>query len=172
MGEADPAVPKAVGYHNGAPTEVLVFEALRCWMAGYETRDVACWDLAWDALCREMPVDTAKPLFGELQHFARTLRDIAKEPLGWRPHACRGLCRDECLVLALLDAAQRFDEEQLDLAARHLVSPADAARVRDVALAFSQALVRAGLFIAPVSPPALEAVLAGRPRDQRRPPPS
>ena len=172
MGSSGTTDRRAVGYHNGAAAEILLFEALRCWMAGYETGDIACWDLAWDALCREVPVESAKPLFGELQHFARTMRSVARQPLGWRPFCCRGLCKDECIVLALLDAAQRFDEEQLDLALRHLVPLDESGRTRQAAIAFSQALARAGLFIAPVSPAALDAVIAGRPVQSTHPPSS
>jgi hypothetical protein len=102
-----------VGYHLDAPAENLLFCAYRCWMAGYATGDIACWDIAWEALAREMPQDNAKALFGEFHHFARTLRTMSGAQICWRPAACRALCRDECLILAMVAAAQRDDRVQL-----------------------------------------------------------
>ena len=154
---------RPVGYHIDAPAENLLFTVYRCWMAGYDTGDVACWDFAWEALAREMPAENAKPLFGEFHHFARALRQTAPDGINWRPAACRALCRDECFILAMVDAAQRDDKVQLLKAAAHLLGPDDMRIALDATVALARALARAGLFIAPVSPGALDVMARMKP---------
>jgi len=36
--------------------EVFLLTALRCWLAGYETGDIACWELAWQGVSRNRPI--------------------------------------------------------------------------------------------------------------------
>jgi hypothetical protein len=158
-----PEQARPVGYHVDAPAENLLFTVYRCWMAGYATGDIACWDIAWEALAREMPADNAKPLFGEFHHFTRTLRETAPAGINWRPAACRALCRDECLILAMVDAAQRNDGAQLLKAASHLLGSEDLDPALDAAVALGRALARAGLFIAPVSAGALDLMARMKP---------
>jgi hypothetical protein len=100
------------GVHADAPADNLFFTEYRCWMAGFKTRDAACWDYAWDALVRAVSKDFAKVLFSEFHLFARTLRDEAKRDIAWRTDVCRCLCYDECLVLALVSASQLHDQPQ------------------------------------------------------------
>lgn len=158
-----PDAARPVGYHVDAPAENLLFSVYRCWMAGYATGDAACWDIAWEGLAREMPEENAKPLFGEFHHFVRTLRATADSEIGWRPAACRALCRDECLVLAMVDAAQRDDKVQLLQAASHLLRSEGLHRALDATTALAKALARVGLFIAPVSPCALDSMTRMKP---------
>ncbi|MDQ0471264.1 hypothetical protein [Labrys wisconsinensis] len=155
--DAHPARP--IGYHVDAAAENLFFTVYRCWMAGYATGDVACWDIAWEALCREMPVENAKPLFGAFHHFVRTLRQSAVDEVAWRPAACRALCRDECLILAMADAAQRDARPQLATAAAHLLRGAEAEGAVVALTALAQAFARLGLFITPVSPGAFDMMI-------------
>jgi hypothetical protein len=159
----NPTVARPVGYHVDAPAENLLFSVYRCWMAGFATGDAACWDLAWEALAKEMPEDNAKPLFGEFHHFARTLRAHAAAEIGWRPAACRALCRDECLILAMVDAAQREDRVQLLTAASHLLRSDGLHQALDATTALAKALARIGLFIAPVSAGALDIMTRMKP---------
>ena len=158
-----PDVARPVGYHIDAPAENLLFSVFRCWMAGYATGDAACWDIAWEGLAREMPEENAKPLFGEFHHFVRTLRATADNEIGWRPAACRALCRDECFILAMVDAAQRDDKVQLLKAAAHLLGHDGMHSALDATIALARSLARAGLFIAPVSPGALDVMARMKP---------
>ncbi|WP_448955690.1 hypothetical protein [Labrys neptuniae] len=154
---------RPVGFHIDAPAENLLFSVFRCWMAGYATGDAACWDIAWEGLVREMPPANAKPLFGEFHHFVRTLKASAEGEIGWRPAACRALCRDECLVLAMVDAAQRDDRVQLLNAASHLLKSEGLHQALEATTALAKALARVGLFIAPVTPGALDAMTQMKP---------
>jgi hypothetical protein len=158
-----PEASRPVGYHLDAPAENLLFTVYRCWMAGYATGDIACWDIAWEALTREMPHENAKPLFGEFHHFARTLRATAPDEINWRPAACRALCRDECFILAMVDAAQRDDRVQLLKASSHLLGVEELRPALDATVALARALARAGLFISPVSAGALDVMARMRP---------
>ncbi|UDL95824.1 hypothetical protein LGH83_06375 [Lichenihabitans sp. PAMC28606] len=96
-----------------ANAERLLFTNYRCWMAGYSTRDISCWEIAWNALAGTLGVDAARPLYGEFHCFVRTILETARRDIGWRPTGCRCPCRDEALVLALVQASQRgqFDNE-------------------------------------------------------------
>jgi hypothetical protein len=40
--------------------EVFLLAAFRCWLAGYETGDVACWELAWQGVSRSVRLGDAK----------------------------------------------------------------------------------------------------------------
>ena len=154
----DPAAMRPLGYHVDAPAENLLFSVFRCWMAGYATGDVSCWEIAWDTLAREMPTENAKPLYGEFHHFVRSLRENAEQDIAWRPAACRALCRDECLVLAMVDAAQRDDRVQLLTAAAHLLRSDALGPALMATIAFAKALRRVGLFISPVSANAFDQI--------------
>ena len=153
-----------VGYHVDAPAENLVFSLFRCWMAGYATGDVACWDIAWDTLRREMPLDNAKALFGEFHHFMRSLRDGARREIGWRPASCRALCHDECLVLAMLDAVQRNDRVQLLEALASLLDADELNGALAATNAFGRALARNGLFITPITATAFDRMRRAAPQ--------
>jgi hypothetical protein len=95
--------------HADAPAENLFFGQYRYWMAGYSARDRFCWDLAWDALLRFVAPDSAKLIYSEFYLFTRALCEQANRAIGRRPDVCRCLCRDEYLVLALVEASQRKD---------------------------------------------------------------
>lgn len=97
----------ARGAHATAPAETLLFTQYRCWMAGYSTRDITCWEIAWTALESTMGVGAARRLFGEFHGFVRAILETTRRDIGWRPAACRCLCPDEAVVLALLRASQQ-----------------------------------------------------------------
>lgn len=155
----DPRAIRPLGFHVGAPAETLFFSVFRCWMAGYATSDVACWDIAWEALRQEMPAENAKPLFGEFQHFVRALRETGGSEMGWRPAACRGLCHDECLLLTMIDAAQRDDRTRLAAVAARLLKADDLEPAIAATISLAKAFARLGLFITPVEPGAIAAIM-------------
>jgi len=158
-----PYAARPVGYHVDAAAENLLFCAYRCWMAGYATGDIACWDMAWEALAREMPQDNAKALFGEFHHFARTLRTMSAAQICWRPAACRALYREEYLILAMVDAAQRDDRIQLYTPATFLPGSERLHQALNATTSLAKALARVGLFIAPVSAGALKVMTRMKP---------
>jgi hypothetical protein len=58
---------------DAAPADALVLTVYRCAMAGFSCDQAACFDIGWQALLRDMPLDHARGLFGEFHHFVRTL---------------------------------------------------------------------------------------------------
>ena len=46
--------------------EVFFLTAFRCWLSGYETGDIACWELAWQGVSRKRPLADAKRIIAEL----------------------------------------------------------------------------------------------------------
>jgi hypothetical protein len=97
---------QVAGIHADTAADNLFFTTYRSWMAGFTTRDTACWNYAWQTLARAVPRDVAKVLYGEFHFFTQTLRNEANREIAWRPDTCRCLCYDECLVLALISASQ------------------------------------------------------------------
>lgn len=150
MNTADDPQTRAQGAHINAPAENLLFTSYRCWMAGYATGDVNCWDLAWLALERTMPVPSAKVMYGEFHHFVRTIREHARRDVGWRPAACRCLCRDECVVLALIEASQRSHEPGETVYASWLLGRSDSAPLVEASRSLAAALSARGLVLVPL----------------------
>lgn len=111
-----PVAPKPSDERRNGAAQAVVMTRYRCLMAGYATGDVTCWDIAWNALEAEFSPSVAKSLYGEFHHFVRVLRAGTKLTVGWRPAACRVMCRDECVILALLAAAQSGDPAEAKLA--------------------------------------------------------
>lgn len=108
------AVPQETiaAIHADAPAENLFFAQYRYWMAGYSTRDIFCWDCAWDALLRFVGREAATALYSEFHLFTRTLHEESCRKIEWRPDICRCLCRDEFLALRLVAASQQNDLQQ------------------------------------------------------------
>ena len=171
---ADPR--RVVGRHVDAPAENLLFTVYRCWMAGEETRDVTCPEIAWSAILRELPGRQGRGLIGEFHAFLRVLADARRAGgtgcPGWRAASCRCLCRDECLVLAMLEAAQLGDFGSLIEAAWEVAGDGDLGPLVETAQSLADALVARGLFLSPMSvlPPPRHGSALPPPRDGGEPP--
>jgi len=151
--------------HADAPAENLFFAQYRYWMAGYSTRDIFCWDCAWDTLLRFVSRDSAPALYSEFHLFTRTLNEQARRKVEWRPDICRCLCRDEFLALRLVSASQQNDlDEELAAASDLLGADISSCRsgvdsVRTLLMAsrlLAQALKNRRFVLAPIKrlPPA------------------
>ncbi|WP_181704281.1 hypothetical protein [Chthonobacter albigriseus] len=101
--------------------ERLVVEGLRHWLNGYSTGSIDCWELGWELFAREIGPRDARRLLGELSWWVREIRRAAGKPLACFPYGCQCICRDECLALTLVAAAQNGDADTIAGAARHLV---------------------------------------------------
>jgi len=153
----------------GRPAERLVVTGLRCWMAGYEFGDIACWETAWDEYCRVLGPGNARTALAELQYWIRTLRDLATRPIGCFPHCCNRLARDEWAALSLISACQRQDLRAARAAARDLSGRTDhpaLGRLTQAGGSFAAALAEAGHVLGPVP---LDAVDRSSVRNRARP---
>jgi len=104
-GEGDPRVgitSKADWPH----AEVFLLVAFRCWLAGYETGDVACWELAWQGVSQTVQLADAKRIVAELAQFTRVFRKTLACRFVYLPHCCARVTVDERLAVQLIACAQ------------------------------------------------------------------
>lgn len=86
--------------------ERLVGVGFRCWLAGYQTSDIGCWEIAWQEFSRAVGPRAAKPLMTELACWVRAVQDSAERRIEIYPAQCRQFCRDECLAISMVAACQ------------------------------------------------------------------
>jgi hypothetical protein len=99
----DTAMP--AGEVLSAP-ERLVGVGFRCWLAGYQTSDIGCWEVAWHEFSQAVGPREAKPLMAELACWVRAVQDGAGRKIEVYPAPCRRFCRDECLAISMVAACQ------------------------------------------------------------------
>ena len=100
--------------------ERLVVRGFRCWLAGYQTGDIQCWEAAWTEFSNTLGADHARASLTELQLWVMTLRDVAIRDLKCFPFCCPHVCKDECMALSLVSAYQRQDYRTARAAAHYL----------------------------------------------------
>jgi hypothetical protein len=86
--------------------ERLVGVGFRCWLAGFRTSDIGCWEVAWEEMSRTVGARAAKPLMNELACWVRAVQDAAERKIEIYPAQCRQFCRDECLAISMVAACQ------------------------------------------------------------------
>ena len=86
--------------------EWLVGVGFRCWLAGYDTGDIACWETGWNAYARVLGAERAKRAVTELACWVRAVRTSASRKIEYYPFGCAGFCRDECMAISLIAASQ------------------------------------------------------------------
>lgn len=86
--------------------ERLVGIGFRGWVAGYEYQDVSCWEHVWNIYADVLGPPTAKQAVTELSCWVRQLRQISCRRIEVYPLACSGFCRDECIAISVIAAAQ------------------------------------------------------------------
>jgi hypothetical protein len=146
--EATPAQISAV--HADAPAERIFFAQYRLWMAGYSARDPDYWECAFAILLRFAAPELAKILHGKFRLFTQTLNERTRREIMWRFSACRCLCRDEFLVLRLVAASQRKDENAETLAAPALLGGGDVEDLLHASRSLATALQANGFTLAPI----------------------
>jgi hypothetical protein len=105
--------------------EVFLLTALRCWLSGYETGDIACWELAWQGVCRKTPLAEAKRIIAELGQFTRVLRQTLTCRFIYLPYCCGRAMPEECLAVELVACAQSGDLFRAGELARRLCNNDD-----------------------------------------------
>jgi hypothetical protein len=86
--------------------ERLVGVGFRCWLSGYQTSDIGCWEVAWHEYTRAVGPHAAKPLMTELAWWVRAVQDSAERRIELYPTQHRQFCRDECLAISMVAACQ------------------------------------------------------------------
>lgn len=125
--------------------EVILLTVFRCWLAGYETSDITCWELAWQGLARTVPLTDAKRIIAELGQFARVFRATLANRFVYLPHCCGRVTVDECLALRLVACAQGGDMNCASECAYRLSQNQSHAALVGAASDLAEALRQAGL---------------------------
>ena len=87
--------------------ERLVGVGFRCWLQGFQTSDIGCWEVAWREFSSAVGARAAKPLMTELACWVRAVQDTAERRIEVYPAQCRRFCRDECLAISMVAACQQ-----------------------------------------------------------------
>ena len=127
--------------------ERLVGIGFRCWLAGYDTCDISCWETGWNYYARELGPSRAKTALGELSCWVRALRDSACRKLDYFPFGCSRFCRDECLAVSMIAASQNQACPALRACAFALLGASPVDGVVERAAEFGYALDRLGVHL-------------------------
>lgn len=153
------------GYLDRLP-ERLVVEGFRRWMAGYDTGDIQCWELAWNLYAKALGPKQARGAMGELSGWVRCIRSCSARPMCLFPYGCGKLCRDECMAVSMLAGAQHRDEAALQAAAFQLVGTHRADDAIESARSFADMLGSFGQHLLAVPKPVIDDIAQRPPRDQ------
>lgn len=91
--------------HAHAATR-LVGLGFRCWLAGYESYDINCWETGWNVFATELGPERAKTVVGELSCWVREIHKSTSRQIETYPFGCKGFCRDECMAISIVAAGQ------------------------------------------------------------------
>ncbi len=150
MAQHDTHITEIAAVHADSAAEHLFFAQYRYWMAGYATRDMFCWDCAWDVMLRYVSPDAGKALYAEFHLFTRILSQRSQRPIGWLPDVCRCLCWDEYWVLSLVSASQYENAHGELLAAAELVGIDEARLLLGASRSLARALAAENLMLEPL----------------------
>ena len=120
--------------------EWLVGVGFRCWLAGYDTGDIACWENGWNEYARALGTERAKRAVTELACWVRAVRASASRKIEYSPVGCPGFCADECMAISLIAASQHHRCPAMRACALALTGSDLVEPVIDAANAFADAL--------------------------------
>jgi hypothetical protein len=153
----------AVGQRAFLPTcsdaEWLVGVGFRCWLAGYDTGDIACWENGWNEYNRVLGPSRAKRAVTELACWVRAVRSTASRKIEYSPFGCSGFCADECMAISLIAASQHHRCPAMRACALALTGSDLVDPVIDAANAFADVLQDADQRL---SPEAVAALTSGK----------
>lgn len=86
--------------------ERLVGFGFRCWLGGFRTGDISCWEQAWCAYSSALGPSAAKSAVRDLSCWVRAINHHAQRPLETATTDCDRFCRDECVAIAMIAACQ------------------------------------------------------------------
>jgi hypothetical protein len=123
--------------------EWLVGVGFRCWLAGYDTGDIACWENGWNEYNRLLGPSQAKRAVTELACWVRAVRSSSSRKIEYYPFGCAGFCADECMAISLIAASQHHRCPAMRACALALTGSDLVEPVIDAANAFADALEEA-----------------------------
>ncbi len=120
--------------------EWLVGVGFRCWLAGYDTGDIGCWENGWNEYNRILGPSRAKRAVTELACWVRTVRSSASRKIEYHPFGRSGFCADECMAISLIAASQHHRCPAMQACALALTGSELVDPVIEAANAFADAL--------------------------------
>lgn len=145
----------SVAPRSGA--EWLVGMGFRCWLAGYDTSDISCWENGWNAYARALGTERAKRAVTELACWVRAVRATAARKIEYSPVSCPGFCADECMAISLIAASQHHRCPAMRACALALTGSDLVDPVLDAANVFADVLQEADQRLSPEAVAALMA---------------
>ena len=101
--------------------ERLVGVGFRCWLTGFTTGDIGCWEEAWTIFSGTLGNDKAKSLLIDLSQFVKAVATSSERDIRVQSPGCSGFCRDECLAISMIAACQHGAKSSLCASASALV---------------------------------------------------
>jgi len=156
---------KKIGKQTGQPFSVaprtgaewLVGMGFRCWLAGYDTGDISCWENGWNAYARALGTERAKRAVTELACWVRAVRATASRKIEYSPVGCPGFCADECMAISLIAASQHHRCPAMRACALALTGSDLVDPVLDAANVFADVMQEANQRLSPAAVAALMA---------------
>ncbi len=148
-------------YLDRAP-ERLVIEGYRRWMGGYDSGQVECWEQAWDLYTQELGSASAGPVLLAMAGWVRCLRRSTSRTMGFFPYNSCHLCKDECLVIAMVSASQHHDRHMAERIAATLTENNNSAECCATCDHFAEMLDHSGNRLMHVPQTVIETIL-GKP---------
>ncbi|MDA7947469.1 MAG: hypothetical protein MPJ78_08320 [Hyphomicrobiaceae bacterium] len=124
--------------------ERLVGLGFRCWIAGFETQDINCWETGWNTFATELGPGHAKAAITELSCWVRMVHTKTCRRISYYPFGCKGFCRDECMAISMIAAGQHAACPAMRACAFALLNTNDIDGVVDTATNFAEVLKDAG----------------------------
>jgi hypothetical protein len=147
--------------------EWLVGVGFRCWLAGYDTGDIACWETGWNAYARSLDTERAKRAVTELACWVRAVRASASRKIEYYPFGCALFCPDECMAISLIAASQHHRCPAMRACALALTGSSLVEPVIDAANGFADVLQEADLLLSPEAVAALATAAEGARGDRQ-----
>jgi hypothetical protein len=139
--------------------EWLVGMGFRCWLAGYDTGDISCWEHGWNEYARALGPSRAKRAVTELACWVRAVRASASREIEYCAFACPNFCADECKAISLIAASQHHRCPAMRACALALTGSELVEPVIEAANAFADALGEADQHLSPQAVAALASTM-------------
>jgi hypothetical protein len=86
--------------------ERIVGLGFRHWYSGYLQGDILAWEKAWTTFGSALGSDNGRAALEDLSRWVKAVRDHSSRDIAVFPSECRSFCRDECIAISMIAAAQ------------------------------------------------------------------
>lgn len=118
-------------------------------MHGFQGTEVACWGRVWSAYAAALPAGLAGPAVQALAEWVRAVHMRSARRIEVAPLDCATFCRDECMAISIIAAAQNETCPAMRACAFTLLGSSDIDPVIAPATRFAGTLHAAGCTLTP-----------------------